>query len=389
MAHEPQAETPLHTFQAASLSITMIKLLIIDRPGYMRVFTHNLLKFETDIQVSSLKANGRIPLEEISRLEPDVIALGIDTPQMDGVRITRELLEMYPRPILLINSLPGNDMTDPMKALEVGAVDYLAWPFSQKTMDADGMHAELAGKVRFWAERGLPGSGEKKHGNGGLTHPQAYLAKNRSSHPSDSVIKAIDTIEESVDLVVIGAENGGLGILPQLLRKLEGLPFPIVVAQKLTGGGIGNLVHYLRKQTHQSIRLGEPGMMLEPGTVTFIPDNLSGIVRRNIGGHLALHIQYQPGFGPHPSVDALFQSAVMEACCPVGVMLSGSGSDGTHAARSFHANGFPLLVQTPTTSLVNDMPKAALTAHPQALSLPVEGISHFINLLGKSNHPAT
>ncbi|MEO5378049.1 MAG: hypothetical protein H7832_09760 [Magnetococcus sp. DMHC-6] len=350
-----------------ALNGDITKLLILDRPGYFRVLIQNLLKSQSDMTIRVLGNHHPLSKEALLEFQPNVLLLTIDSVSVDVIRLTRTILDFYPCPIILIHGLANSNCSQIIDAMATpwqnGAVDCFPLSILSSEMDTERLRQELSTCIRLWSRRGLPPY---------FTHFYQNATWLQNTHPPPLKDKT------PIDLTIIASAIGGLGILPQLLKQIGPRPWPIVINQKINDGLSLEYIHHLKNKSGLQILSGESGQILLPETVILIPSEFCGIIRRDEQGFLRLHFQYQSGCHTPMGVDFLFQSASENAHHPIGIVLTGFGSEGEQGAASFFKKGFPLLVQNPTTCLADELPKRAIQHNPDALCMTISQIANYL-----------
>ncbi len=324
-----------------------IKLLIVDDSGFMRIAIRKMVERAGNIEVIAEAGNGRIALEMAKECQPDVITMDVEMPEMDGLEATREIMRIAPKPIIMVSSMTQTGAETTIKALELGAVDFLSKSSSYVQLDIVQIEQELVAKINYWANNPLNAIGIKTK----TMKNDALSAKIKKTVPP-----------KRVDLVVIGVSTGGPKILPDVLRPMGVLSCPVVVAQHMPDMFTGAFANRLNKEMSLNVVEGRHGMELTPGMVVIAKGGTDSVVHRSLSGVLVLHVKFRQDAPVHPWIDPLFQSALRNAKSPVAVILTGMGSDGTKGAIEFSKKGLPVLAQEPDSCVVDGMPSSAINA---------------------------
>jgi len=250
-----------------------------------------------------------------------------------------------------------------IKALSLGAVDFVSKSSSFAAQDLGHVDSELSEKLRYWARQ--PG--------GAATRPQAPATPRApaGAAPVGSPLQP-QSPRGKVDLVVVASSTGGPQILADFLRSSSPLGAPMVIAQHMPAQFTTSLATLLRSETGLDVREGAHRMALPAGSVTIIPGGGDAIVASVAAGY-ELRLTTHEAL-VHPSADLLFETAAMVARHPVAVILTGMGSDGTKGGAQFLRRHLPVLVQDPKTCVVGGMPSAAIEAGVATESLTPAGI---------------
>ncbi len=330
-----------------------IRVLIVDDSGFMRLAIRKMIDRVSGIEVVGEARDGRSAVDMANRMKPDVITMDIEMPGMDGLAATREIMDRSPTPIIVVSSQtqPGAEQT--LRALKLGAVDFISKSSSFVQLDIVHIDQELRRKILLWAKP-APGTQPPRP-----PHPSAY--------------RPIVAPSTQVDMVAIGVSTGGPKIMADFLRATGPLQCPMVIAQHMPAFTT-SFARHLAFDTGLDVVEGQEGMELLPGRVVILPGGEDSAVRRR-GGRLVLARTYPSEGTIHPSVDELFGSVLTATDSPVAVVMTGMGCDGTTGAKAFAAKGFPVLVQTPESCVIGGMPGAVIKAGVSPLVLPLPEIS--------------
>lgn len=332
----------------------MIKLLIVDDSAFMRIALRKMVEGNAGIAVVGEAKNGAVAVRMAQELRPDVITMDVEMPEMDGISATREIMAQAPCSIIMVSSLTEKGAVTTMKALEMGAVDFIPKKSSFVQLDIVQIGEELVEKIRFWAQQraGMP--------HGSIPAPVPVLA-GRKIVPAGKV-----------GLVVVGVSTGGPAAMPRLLHSMGRLACPMVIAQHMPAVFTKGFADHMRHETGLNVVEGENGMVLEPGMIVVAPGGTDTIVREPFPGRLTVYQKLLEGVPIHPNADVLFQSAVSLSAGVVAVIMTGMGSDGVKGAQALAARNVPVLVQEPSTCVVDGMPGSAIAAGVASESLGLE-----------------
>ncbi|MFC4169436.1 chemotaxis protein CheB [Teichococcus aestuarii] len=341
----------------------MIRVLVVDDSGFMRLALRRIIEADGDLKVVGEAANGHLALELAERLQPDVVALDLEMPGLDGLAVTERLMALPAPPAVVMvshHTREGSEMA--LAALARGAADYLWKGSALSGLDLGQIDRELRGRLRHWATQRPAG----------LPPPQPMPPQRLPPQP----VPAISTLpprsreDERFDLLLLGASTGGPDALAALLGAAGALPVPCVVAQHMPAALGPDFARHLAARTGQPVVLGAHGGRLVPGEVLLLPGGTDGHLACAPEGGLTLRLAAGAGL-VHPSVDGLFQSAALAARRPVAVVMSGMGQDGAAGVAPLLARGGMVLVQEAASCVVAGMPGAAAAA-PRAAGVAAE-----------------
>jgi two-component system chemotaxis response regulator CheB len=323
----------------------MIRVLVVDDSGFMRMALRRIIEAEGDLRVVGEAADGEAAIEQAAKLRPDVIAMDVEMPRLDGLEATRRIMALPDPPaVLMVSHHTRDGSATALAALDRGAVDYLCKDGDLGGVDLSRLDQELRGRLRHWA------------GQRATVRPAA-----RGAAPV-RVVRAAG----GCDVVVVGASTGGPDALAAFLAAAGRLPVPCVVAQHMPADLGPDLAQHLARLSGVPVGVGRAGQHLMSGEVTLISGGTDGHLARGagIGGggsELVLRLA-SGGSAVHPSVDLLFQSAALVARRALGVVMTGMGRDGVVGAHAMQDRGMPVLAQTPASCVVAGMPGAVIAA---------------------------
>jgi two-component system chemotaxis response regulator CheB len=320
----------------------VIRVLVVDDSGFMRLALRRIIEAEGDLRVVGEAADGEAAVEQAAKLRPDVVAMDVEMPKLDGLEATRRVMELPDPPaVLMVSHHTSDGSATAVAALDRGAVDYLCKDGDLGSVDLSMLDRELRARLRHWA------------GQRAAARPAARGA------PPVRVVRA----SGGCDAVVIGASTGGPDALAAFLAASGRLPVPTVVAQHMPADLAPDLAAHLSRLSGVPVGIGQGGMRLLPGEVVLIPGATDGHLARRAGTGGGFALRLATGSAAvHPSVDLLFHSAALVARRALGVVLTGMGRDGEEGARAMTERGMPVLAQAPSSCVVAGMPGALIEA---------------------------
>ncbi len=332
----------------------MIRLLISDDSAFMRIAIRKMVESEPDIEVVGEAKTGQMCVEMARSLNPDVITMDVEMPVMDGLEATRQIMANTPCPIIMLSSLTERNSVTTIRALELGAVDFIAKKSSFVQLDIAKIGGELVEKLRYWAA---------KRSRIGILKNLARSAT--GTEPTAAPVRTLRTVPQqaSPGLVVLGISTGGPATLPQLLKSMGRLPCPMVVAQHMPPMFTSGFASHLRHETGLDVVESTESLELKPGMVVIAKGGTDVVVREPFPGKLMLYEKLDPNATIHPNADVLFRSAAAASCPIVAVIMTGMGSDGMLGAKDLVARkNAAVLAQEPDTCIVDGMPSSAINA---------------------------
>ncbi|WP_217494446.1 protein-glutamate methylesterase/protein-glutamine glutaminase [Nibricoccus aquaticus] len=327
-----------------------LRVLIVDDAVVMRRLLTEALKRDPRIEVVGTAPNGRIALQKIPQVNPDLVTLDMEMPDLDGLSTLRELRRTHPKlPVIMFSALTQRGAVSTLDALAAGADDYVTKPVESSDLAAciAQLEAELLPKIhahcRALTTRVQPAP---PTANARTTPPFA-------GHP------------RSFDLLCIGTSTGGPNALAELFQKLTApLPVPVAIVQhmppmftKLLADRLNNIPGHLR--CHEAAD-AEPML---PGHAYLAPGGRHLAIKRQLDGTFVTQLTDTPPENScRPAVDVLFRTAAETNAHILAVVMTGMGSDGLHGARLIAARGGRILVQDEASSVVWGMPGAIAQA---------------------------
>jgi two-component system chemotaxis response regulator CheB len=338
----------------------MIRVLLVDDSPLVLHILQRLLSRSPEIQVVGTAADGKEALELVPALNPDVICTDLHMPVMDGLELTRAVMDNYPRPILVVSVSVEPGSPNVFRMLEAGAVDIMPKPRDIMNGDMDKLANELASKIRILAGVRVFRRRNNVHGA-----PAAKPALKPAVLPCP---------QAPLRIVVIGASTGG----PQALREILGhlpatFPLPVLCVQHIGSNFLSEMVTWLAEICPLPVRKAAHGEKPQAGVVYFAPEDAH--LELDNGGRFVLSLA-QPLDGHRPSVTVTMRFA---ARCfgggTVGVLLTGMGRDGAEGMASIAAAGGITIAQDEASSVVYGMNKQAVELGAVQHILPLEQIA--------------
>ncbi|MEL7367472.1 MAG: chemotaxis response regulator protein-glutamate methylesterase [Myxococcota bacterium] len=335
------------------------KVLVVDDSALMRRFLSEILDRDPALHVVATANDPIIAREKIRRLNPDVLTLDVEMPRMDGLTFLKNLMRLRPMPVVMVSSLTaaGADVT--LKALEIGAVDFVTKPKILSSAELAAQAEIIVSKVKAAAHARL-------------------LTSDLDSPPPPPPSSRIDdarayAIRTDTQVLAIGASTGGTEAIKDVLLRVGPSAPIIVVVQHIPPMFSASFARRLDALCAISVAEAKDGTVLEPGHAYVAPGDAHLTVERS-GRKFIGKLSYEPAVNRHrPSVDVLFTSVARAAGRhSLGILLTGMGSDGAQGLLKMKNAGAATIAQDEASSVVWGMPKEAgkLGAAREVLSLP-------------------
>ena len=345
----------------------MIKVVVVDDSAFMRKALSTMLSKDPDIEVVGTARDGEEGLEMIRRYQPDVVTLDIEMPRMDGLTALRHIMMEMPRPVLMVSSLTSEGAEATLKAMELGAVDFIPKQLSKVSLDIVKIEDDLRAKVKLIARRRMshlsrpPLSARVRAagtpaGAASPAHPAAAGERPaRPVRPGTAQVR---------DLVAIGVSTGGPPAVQKVLSILpKDFPAGILIAQHMPAAFTGPFAKRLDSVCQITVKEAEDGERLQHGVAYVAPGGKHLRIDQKVS-RIDVRVVEEPREALYkPSASELFDSvAAGVGRRGLGVVLTGMGSDGLDGMRVLKAKGGRALAQSDSTCVVYGMPKAIVDA---------------------------
>jgi two-component system chemotaxis response regulator CheB len=328
------------------------RVIVVDDSALVRGLLAEIINRQPDMQCIGAAADPLVAREMIRNLNPDVITLDVEMPRMDGIDFLSRLMRLRPMPVLMVSTLTERGAEVTMKALELGAVDFVAKP---KIGVSDGLRQlgeDITDKIRTASKaqvRRLP-------------TPAASAPGTVASKPAPSALGRLSTEK----IVFLGASTGGTEATREVLVNLPA-DFPaVMITQHMPPGFTKSYAARLDSLCRIRVKEATDGERVIPGHAYIAPGGLHLSVERSGANYIARVRDGEPVNRHKPSVEVLFDSAArVVGPNALGVMLTGMGADGARAMKTMRDAGSWNVVQDEASCVVFGMPREAI-AHGAA-----------------------
>jgi two-component system chemotaxis response regulator CheB len=353
------------------MSQKRIRVLVVDDSALVRQILVEILKAAPDIEVVGTANDPFMARERIKELNPDVLTLDVEMPRMDGLTFLQNLMRLRPMPVVMISSLTERGAETTLKALELGAVDFVSKPKVDVAGTLSDFSDEILEKIRAAAVARVIG------------RSPTLAAVVPPRHSADAILPAASggrrMLRTTDRIIAIGSSTGGTEAIREVLMGLPADCPAIVIAQHIPEAF--SLPFTRRMDSMAAMSVVEPtdGQQIKPGHVYIAPGGKHLLVERD-GAHYRCRINDGPPVNRHrPSVDVLFRS-VAQNVGPnaVGVILTGMGDDGARGLKEMRDAGAPTIAQDEASSVVWGMPGAAVKAGGVGDILPLSRVAEAI-----------
>jgi two-component system chemotaxis response regulator CheB len=312
-----------------------IRVLVVDDAVVFRRLLATELERDAALEVAGTAANGRIALARMTQVNPDIVILDVEMPEMDGLVTLVELRKKYPcLPVIMFSALTERGAAATLDALARGATDYFTKPANTGSLDGSlqVIREQLIPKIKALCACG-----------------RATIVRESAPRPSSLA---------PVQVLAIGASTGGPNALAEIFRRLPaGFPVPIVVVQHMPPMFTRLLAERLSAESAVPVEEASSGAVLQPGRAWIAPGDYHLIVVRD-GKQVRTKVHQDPPENScRPAVDVLLRS-VAQAFGPnsLTLILTGMGQDGLRGCEVLREAGGQILAQDESTSVVWGMP---------------------------------
>lgn len=349
-----------------------IKVLIVDDSAFIRKMLKDLLEVDTSIKVVAAVKNGKEAIEFLDSNNVDVITLDVEMPVMDGIATLKEIMRVRPTPVVMLSSLTkeGAEMT--FKALDLGAVNFLAKPTNIfKISSSVDIQDSIIDKVKEASKVRVNKIAAIRPKDNKISYTQTSSV---SSGVKDSDIKKI---------VAIGTSTGGPRALQEVISNLSGnFPAPVLIVQHMPKGFTKSLADRLDSISRIRVKEAEDNEMVENATVYIAPGDRHLKIEAFSKNKYRIRLDDGPNVSGHkPSVDALFYSLCdVPTNDIITVIMTGMGADGAKAMEQLKIIKKSItIVEDESTCVVFGMPKSAIATGKVDKILPLNKIAVELN----------
>lgn len=322
----------------------MIRVLVVDDSAFSRVSIGKMLEADPRIRAVGYAVDGEEGLKKLLDLKPDVVTLDLEMPRMGGFALLRLIMQNHPVPVIVVSS--QSDRQDVFKALDLGAIDFIAKPARAKSSDLYNIQNDLIGKVVESARL----SGEKIRRRLAL-----------DDEPVPRTRRPRYAAEHKASVLLIGCSTGGPPALHHLLSSLhDKLPVPVAITQHMPPGFTKSFAQRLHDYSVMDVKEAKDGDPMLPGQVLICPGS-KNMELHQYAGTVQVRIVEPPDRQIYtPSVDVLFRTgAYVYGANALGVVLTGMGNDGAAGVKEIVSQGGRVLAEAEESCVVYGMPKEA------------------------------
>jgi two-component system chemotaxis response regulator CheB len=380
-----------------------IAVLIVDDSALMRNLIGKMVEATPGLVIADKAMNGRFALDKIPRVNPDVIVLDLEMPEMNGIEFLKERKKLgIEIPVIILSSIAAKGAAITMEALSLGASDFIQKPSGSISEDIHTVRDHLVELLLGYGSQYRRTHGKKlvTPGEAKAVDPAAAMAVNKASVSISSILGLSSTPAAGpakppaqvrkparTEIVAIGISTGGPDALREVFSKLDAdLKVPIVVVQHMPAGFTSEFAKSLDRICPLDVKEAEEGEPLVPGRIFIAQGNKHLEVARK-GVTMVAHLSNDPLVSGHrPSADVLFASvALTYTNHALGVIMTGMGRDGAQQLGTIYKEGGMTLGQDEASAVVYGMPRVAYELGHVMEQVPLDKMARRICDVAKTN----
>lgn len=357
------------------------KILIVDDSSFMRRILSDIINSDSRCTVVGVATNGKEGLEKIDSLNPDVITLDVEMPIMDGLTMLEKLMKVKFKPVILLSSLAEEGAEATLKALDLGAVDFVCKPQNIFKVSTDEIKKDIISKIIVASTIKRPIKyntfNQQKKIN---TKVPSYTPFVSATTKQEVTSKAIGVVPLK-KIVVIGISTGGPKALQEVIPYIPAnIAAGIVIVQHMPAGFTKSLADRLNSMSQIEVKEAENGDIIKSGCAYIAPGAFQLSIEAS-GKNYYIKLSSGPPVGGHkPAVNVMMNSLSNTKCKNViGVIMTGMGCDGYEGIRNLKTNNNAFIIaQNEASCVVYGMPKVVVEAKLADKVLPLNEIAREI-----------
>jgi two-component system chemotaxis response regulator CheB len=353
-----------------------IRVLVVDDSAFMRKVLHSIIASDPQMEVCGEARDGRDAVTQSEALKPDVVTMDINMPHVDGLQATEIIMSNNPRPILVVSSesREGADVT--LKALELGAIDFVAKPSGGVDLDMSSVKEELCRKLKMAAKVRVvrTATRSKLQQEIAASVPRTEPAHNFPHAAGDGrPAMNVPGRQAKFPVVVLACSTGGPATLMKFVPAFpKDFPGAVILVQHMPANFTAQFSKQLGEVAQIRVKEAEAGEIVTPSQLYVCPG--SHHLRVSPTGRVSLDDGPRIS-GYRPCADLAFESGADYAGpMMIGVVLTGMGNDGAKGVRAVKAAGGHVIVQDESTAVIFGMPQEAIKSGAVDQILPIDAI---------------
>ena len=341
----------------ATTSSNKVRVLIVDDSAFMRKVLETILNSDPQFQIVGHAKDGREAVALAESLKPDVITMDINMPHMDGLQATAQIMTSNPRPIVIVSSESRDGAASTLKALELGAIEFIAKPNSAIDLDMQSIREDLLRKVKMAAKVRVVRTASRL---AATLQSSGAPQSTPIARPAPAATRVAASADQRFPVVVLAASTGGpatvMRLAPGFTREFPGA---VILVQHMPAAFTTQFAAQLAEFTEIRVKEAENGDMLQPGSLYICPgaqhlrvDPLGRMKLDSVTGRIGGYL---------PNIDVTMESvAAYGGALSIGVVLTGMGNDGAQGAKAIKKAGGHVIAQDEATSVIFGMPAEAI-----------------------------
>jgi len=333
-------------------------VLIVDDSAFNRQTIKKMLEKDPNIETVAVATDGVDAIAKTMKYRPDIITLDVEMPEMDGFAFLRWLMKERPTPVIVVSSY--SDTRTVFRALELGAVDFVAKPTRRASMELRNIEDDLLRKVRSI----------KKYSLNKLRSNLELIAGRKGK------TEVMPVKRRTVDVIAIGSSTGGPAALQLILTSLPPrFPTAVLISQHMPRGFTRSLAERLNRMAAITIKEAGDGEKIEPATAYICPGGSHLLVRKHRGSYYTEIRRAEDGDRYVPSIDLMMKSVADSfGKKAIGVILTGMGDDGRSGMLEIKRRGGYTIAESQDTAVIYGMPREAVRAGAAVSVKPLDQI---------------
>ena len=352
------------------------KVFTIDDSPIYRQILRDIINSDPDLEYGGFASNGVIALKKIPLVDPDIITLDIEMPEMNGIETLDRIMKNFPKPVIMLSSFTKDGAEITFKALELGAVDYIPKPELSTTKEnLDAIKNSLITKVKLFSN-----FKPSLHSSSAAIRPIFKQLLSENGTPVLGGLPSFEVpsiIKNPIDIVCIGSSTGGTVALSKIIPNIDtDIGIPIVIVQHMPKFYTNSFAKRLDTLSNLKVIEAQGNEILEPNTVYIAQGGLQMLVKNR-----KIFLDDSSPVNSHkPSVDPLFYSVAIEyRSHSLAVILTGMGADGSKGIEAISDAGGFTVAQDEESSVIFGMPGNAIKTGKINRIIPLDKIATFIN----------
>ena len=342
-----------------------IRVVVVDDSALVRSLLSEIINRQHDMECIGTANDPLVAREMIRELNPDVITLDVEMPRMDGIDFLGRLMRLRPMPVVMISTLTEQGAEVTLRALELGAVDFVAKPRVGVATGLSDLAGQIVDKIRVAAVAQVRRASARDPAASAVT-------SGNSATPAAGLLGRLSTEK----VIFIGASTGGTEAIKEILVHMPADSPAIVITQHMPAGFTTSFAARLNSLCQITVKEAVNGERILPGHAYIAPGGKQFHISRSGANYVAVVDDSPPVNRHKPSVEVLFKSAAaMVGRNAYGVMLTGMGADGATAMREMKDAGSYNYVQDEASCIVFGMPREAIAHGAADEVLPLNQIA--------------